>query len=638
MKDKKFCVIAVIVLVCMMFFAACDILDFLLEDDDGNNNDDGKTTEQDDGKTTEQDDNNTTYYTLYEDFEYASQAAWNLSPWSGSASITITTQTAEAPGDNFFGNTTRFVKLPTVRVFGGGTTFLERRINLAEASALTFSFKTEIHEPFGQNFKVYINGTERGSWNGLNSTWRTETLLLNSGDQTIRFEVSSTGTSVSGGLNAVYMDNINIVPDVTDSLVLYPRGALNTYVGVPDNEKIQFRAEALRMDGSVRKNASGFVFSGAGVNSATGIMTPQTAGNTSITVSLDGKTASTDITVHPADFMRRPYFYPGTGKTYAGFSGTEGNRTNSSVTITYPSETTFNADGFFTLEGTVNNPNAYNYAYISLTKNSDPANLETTYFVRNNFKIRIWLRFGPGAYTIQVYNLSNASGAFDLNGDGDWTGTFSFGNAITFNVTNTRNDDLSVDSSIPDRRFVYPSYVVQSDDFRITNLAAELTFGLANNTEKIRAIHDYIVTNTAYDHDSLNPNQRKKQDAITVLGTRYRIDSQYPDGHFLAVCEGYSNLFAALARAAGFETRYVSSDSMNHGWNHIYVNGAWRFVDVTWNDPVPDRGPDFVRYDYFLLDSLNGDNSHTRWQVNAGRSLIGSPVFSWQYGIPEGWY
>ena len=574
-----------------------------------------------------------------EDFESTLSSLWQRS-----SNVILTTQAVEAPEDDNFGNETQFVKLPAITSPGA---FLERRVNPTVTSALTFSFKTDIRTDAGQIFRIYINDVEMGSWDGLGSPWRTETIPLPPGEQTIRFEVSATGSYFPNRLNAVFIDNISLIPDITDSVVLYPQSQLDTYVGVPENERIQFRAIALRSDGSVRDNVSGFVYSGTGVNSSTGVFTPQTAGNVTVTVSLDGKTASNNVTVHAANYLRQPYYYPGTGKTYNGFSGTEGNRTNPSVTITYPSESTFSADGFFTMEGTVNNPSAYNYAAIRLMKDSDQTNLRTTYYVRDSFKMRIWLRFGPGEYTIQVWHLSDTSGVtFNLNGDGDFIGSVSFSNSITFNVTNTRNDDLSLDSTIPDKRFIYPSYVVQSDDFAVTNLAAELTYGLTDDTAKIKAIHDYIVTNTVYDDDSLEANQRKKQDALTVLGTRYFVDSQYnPGGHFLAVCEGYANLFSALTRAAGFETRYISG--MGHGWNHIYVNGGWKFIDVTWNDPVRsnapagtvDFGPSYVRYLYFLLDSLDGNNnSHTGWQVNQGRSMIGGIVLPSQRGVPDGWY
>jgi len=370
--------------------------------------------------------------------------------------------------------------------------------------------------------------------------------------------------------------------------VLYPRGNLNTYIGAPENERIQFWAQTFRKDGTIRENDSEFVFTGAGVNSATGLFTPITPGNIQVRVTVDNKSMSGNITVHPENYLRMPYTYPGTGITYDGYIGTEGSlTTNGGVIITYPSETTFSADGFFTLEGTIDNNAVYNYAYVRVVK-TDDSSLETYYLVRDSFKQRIWLRFGAGDYTVTVAGISSITLSSELGAEGDFRGCSTYGNPVTFTVTNTRNEGTGADDLIPDKRFFYPSYLIQSDNFIITNLAADLTYGLHYNRDKIKIIHDFIIMNTVYDTISYNNvNARKKQDAVTVAGTRYKIDTQYPDGHFLAVCEGYSNLFAALARASGFETIYVFSESMGHGWNHTFLNGSWKLFDLTWNDPVP---------------------------------------------------
>jgi hypothetical protein len=341
--------------------------------------------------------------------------------------------------------------------------------------------------------------------------------------------------------------------------------------------------------------------------------------------------------------IRLPYYYPGTGKTYNGFTGTEGTMTGTyGVTVTYPSETEFSADGFFTVEGSIDNPDSYNYAYISVTKTGDYYT-GTTYFVRDNFKQRIWLRFGAGDYTVSISGMGFLTA--DIDGEGAFRSYSSGYPTVTYNVTNTRDEG--------DMRFIYPSYLSPSDDKMVTDLVADLTSGLTGDTEKLRALHDYLVKNTVYDQISYRvEGMRKKQDALTVLGTRYSgapYDARYIGGHFLAVCEGYANTFTALARAAGFETRYVSSRNMNHGWNNVYVNGEWKFMDVTWNDPttydssatnvVDYYGPDGARHTYFLLDTLNGvDDSHTGWEVNNQRSLGNTSTLPWQRGMPDGWY
>lgn len=581
-------------------------------------------------------------FLLFEDFESTNIGLLG-SAWTLSSSAIISTGEIEQAGNANFGNNGKFLKLPAVIGSGGGKTVLERSVYVKQNSIIKFKMKTDIIGLFGQYFRFFIDGTEMGVWEGnINKgrDWRTVTLLLSSGQHTLKFEVSSTGNSVPGGLDAVYLDDINIFYDVTSFVVMYPRAQLNTYIGVPEKDKIQFRAQALFPDRTLRESVHAFTFSGNGIDSVSGVFTPQTAGNTIVTVSVDGKSASRAVTVHPADYMRRPFYYSGTNKTYNGFAGTEGSVTISGgVTVTYPSEKNFNADGFFTIEGVVNNSAAYNYAYIILTKDSDFFNLRTIYLVRDSFKLRVWLRFGPGTYTIRVHGISDIGLASNLGAEGDWVGECNWnGDPVTFYVNNTRSDDFSVDSSVPDKRFIYPSYVCQSDSFTIRNLAAELTYGLTSDYDKIKAIHDYVAANTAYDYDSMNNDNRKKQDALTVLGTRYHDNSAYdPDGNYLAVCEGFSNTCAALLRSVGIEVQYISSPSMSHGWNQIYVNGGWKLLDATWD--INRYNPSEVKYDYFLLDSLNGINGdHYGGSPVPGRVIINKNPIPKQKGVPDGWY
>jgi len=386
----------------------------------------------------------------------------------------------------------------------------------------------------------------------------------------------------------------------------------------------------VRNGGAIVGTAAQYTLQAADVGSAITVTVSRSGNSGSVT------SAPTAAVTVPAT-IRLPYYYPGTGVTYNGYMGTEGTLTTSGgVTVTYPSQTTFSADGFFTLEGTVNNPACLDYTYVELSKDSDPANLRTTWLLNGSFQQRIWLRFGAGTYTVKIHGL----GGITLSSGGAYLGFSYYGNSVTFYVTNTRDEG--------DMRFIYPSYMIQSDDETVTGLASDLTSGLANDTAKIKAIHDYIIKNTVYDSASVDNSQRKKQDAVSVLGTRYHYDTRYLNGHFLAVCEGYANTFAALARAAGFQTSYVSSASMGHAWNNIFTGGAWKFMDVTWDDPVPlnasptniiDMGPSYVGTSYFLLANLNGiKNDHYGYTTDNGRSLLASDIAPWQRDAPAGWY
>ncbi|MEG1475906.1 MAG: transglutaminase domain-containing protein [Longicatena sp.] len=99
-----------------------------------------------------------------------------------------------------------------------------------------------------------------------------------------------------------------------------------------------------------------------------------------------------------------------------------------------------------------------------------------------------------------------------------------------------------------------------------------------HNDEKIKAIHDYIVKTTVYDAKNEGMNDKS---ASIFSGAGVLIDKR-------AVCTGYSRAFMMLAKKASIPALYVSSDIINHGWNLVYGSRGWRFIDVTWDDALPD--------------------------------------------------
>ncbi|MEZ0536607.1 transglutaminase domain-containing protein [Caldicellulosiruptoraceae bacterium PP1] len=90
------------------------------------------------------------------------------------------------------------------------------------------------------------------------------------------------------------------------------------------------------------------------------------------------------------------------------------------------------------------------------------------------------------------------------------------------------------------------------------------------------------------------------------------------------VCGGYAEAFNILAQMAGIPSIVISGEAINtrfsgpHAWNMVKVNNEVRYVDVTWDDPLPDGGPGYVRYNYFLLteEQIAKDHSWDRNKYN----------------------
>ena len=84
-------------------------------------------------------------------------------------------------------------------------------------------------------------------------------------------------------------------------------------------------------------------------------------------------------------------------------------------------------------------------------------------------------------------------------------------------------------------------------------------------------LHDYLATHAQYDETL------QIRDAYTILveGT--------------GVCQAYTLAYRLLLKEVGIDSGTVTSDSMNHVWNLIQIDGNWYHVDVTWDDPTEDR-------------------------------------------------
>ncbi|WP_368086881.1 transglutaminase domain-containing protein [Arthrobacter sp. cf158] len=103
-------------------------------------------------------------------------------------------------------------------------------------------------------------------------------------------------------------------------------------------------------------------------------------------------------------------------------------------------------------------------------------------------------------------------------------------------------------------------------------------------------INDAILKRVRYDHD------RARSVSPLVLQS-----PQETLRRGLGVCMDYAALFEASARRVGIRTKSVMSQSLNHAWNAVHLDGVWWNVDVTWNagGTVTSAGalPDQLRND-----------------------------------------
>ncbi|GAB0171446.1 transglutaminase domain-containing protein [Lysinibacillus sp. CTST325] len=133
-------------------------------------------------------------------------------------------------------------------------------------------------------------------------------------------------------------------------------------------------------------------------------------------------------------------------------------------------------------------------------------------------------------------------------------------------------------------------------EMNVQEIVASINKKSLSDVEKVRAVNDYIVANTAYtDQTNSSPHS-----AYTVLAEHG------------GVCQGYALLAHSMLQKLGIETKYIVGyvGQEGHAWNLVKLDGQWYHLDTTWNDPVPDR-KGAVRYQYFLVDDRTMAKDHT---------------------------
>lgn len=131
-----------------------------------------------------------------------------------------------------------------------------------------------------------------------------------------------------------------------------------------------------------------------------------------------------------------------------------------------------------------------------------------------------------------------------------------------------------------------------------------------NDLQKAIALHDYLVVNCEYDNEGL------LADAVSEASyTAYGALVQR-----IAVCEGYALAYKYLLNQAGIPCYMVTSQTMNHAWNMVELDGKRYQVDVTWDDPVWDRVGRACHG--FMFKSDAAFERHSDWQVTHGSETV----------------
>ena len=182
-----------------------------------------------------------------------------------------------------------------------------------------------------------------------------------------------------------------------------------------------------------------------------------------------------------------------------------------------------------------------------------------------------------------------------LSGGARWTGRSCSARSLRSRSQRALGSRLRSPSPGP----VVPAVPVVPAEYASTPESVGYYFRESQPDPRLRvlAIHDYIADRVAYDDDALARGV-PRDDA----------DAEWVFEHRKGVCAGYANLFTRIATVADLDVVTVGGRVAQgeHAWNAVWLDGAWRFVDVTW-----DRRPSGeVVHDYFMArdPSFHGDH------------------------------
>lgn len=122
--------------------------------------------------------------------------------------------------------------------------------------------------------------------------------------------------------------------------------------------------------------------------------------------------------------------------------------------------------------------------------------------------------------------------------------------------------------------------------------------------EKELAVHDYIISETEYDPGMLGVFETPSYGSDTPYGTLCE---------HKAICKGYTTTFQLLMDMLEIECISIyaaDEDGDNHAWNQVRIGDKYYYVDVTWDDPVPDVKDGMIRHDYFNVSEAEMKKRH----------------------------
>ncbi len=261
---------------------------------------------------------------------------------------------------------------------------------------------------------------------------------------------------------------------------------------------------------------------------------------------------------------------------------------------------------------------AYQSGYLLIRLGDSSGNIvrQVTASAKNEIELSV-ADLSDGIYYVEIFTGSSKTGTFTAYASGYNTLPIEIYEGIAMMVVSDNwVYNLGLFLSNRSDSFALTYYKETPTSKKLAAAAATITKGLTTDYDKIKAVHDWMVANIAYDYD--HSDSKIKTDAEKVYSLRY------------TNAKGYANLAAALLRQCGISTKVVSGyaqttdkpltpDHKNaeaHHWNEAYdtASARWIIFDTCWDaanvyeDSTITYADGFDRYFDPTLEAFSTDH------------------------------
>lgn len=172
----------------------------------------------------------------------------------------------------------------------------------------------------------------------------------------------------------------------------------------------------------------------------------------------------------------------------------------------------------------------------------------------------------------------------------NFVSTYNSYNKIRVNMNNFGRVNIEI-------QHIYQSSDIAELQAKVDEIYNEIMQDDMTDSDKVKAAHDYIINRTVYDEERSNEiKSGVVSDSIHTSNTAYG-----PLFIGKAICGGYTDAMALFLDKIGLPNFKIASE--NHIWNVVYIDGQWKHLDLTWDDPVVDTGENILTHNYFLIST-----------------------------------